>query len=78
LNDLLIICDQAENEYDQLKPKRPLDVIGITVNCDLHDSKDIKHKRFTSSTRKENIFDPEKAISVNVPCIQKLFKFYAR
>ncbi len=32
LNDLLIICDQTDNQYEKLKPKKPLEVTGLSVS----------------------------------------------
>ena len=35
LNDLLIICDQNDSQFEKLKPKRPLDVYGMMVSDDV-------------------------------------------
>lgn len=81
---MLIICDQCENEHNQLKPKRPLDAIGIMVSPDVNayttDNSGIKlnsRMRFASAGR-NNVIDPDNGFSINVPCVQKVFRFYAR
>ena len=76
---MLIICDPVDTEYDQIKPKRPLDVIGISVSSEVNAfTGEPTRIRFPSASRKENLVDPEKGFSINVPCVQKVFKFYAR
>jgi hypothetical protein len=78
LNDLLIICDQTENDFYQLKPKRPLDVIGMLASSDIAaftaDKKQIK----IPLVYKRNGIDPVRGFSISVPCVQKVFKFYAK
>lgn len=78
LNDLLIICDQAENEFNQLRPKRPLEVIGMLASNDVSAfTADKKLVKIPMAYRKSGI-DPVKGFSISVPCVQKVFKFYAR
>lgn len=80
---MLIICD---DENDQLKPKRPLDVVGMTVSSDVNYftgntgvEQQIRHK-FSIGQKKKTHFmiTPENGFSIDVPCIQKCFRFYAR
>ena len=77
LNDLIIICDQAESEFEQLKPKRPLDVIGIIVSSEVNAFTEEKASKFLNMYKKNEI-DPTKGFSLHVPCVQKVFKFYTR
>ena len=74
---MLIICDQAENEYEQLKPKRPLDVIGMSVSNDVNAYTN-DQIRIKLPIKKDNLINAENGIAINVPCIQKVFRFYAR
>ena len=83
MNDLLIICDQADNEYDTLKPKSPLNLIGISVSSNVNAFNNVKFPlariRSNSAGRiKENLVKSENGIAINVPCIGKVFRFYAR
>ena len=83
LNDLLIICDQAGNEYDSLKPKSPLNLVGVSVSSNVNAFNNVKYPlariRSNSTGRvKENSVKPENGIAINVPCIGKVFRFYAR
>ncbi len=78
MNDLLIICEQAESEFEQLKPKRPLDTIGILVSSDINAFTEESTKNKLSNTSKRSGIDPAKGFSLHVPCVQKVFKFYAR
>ena len=78
---MLIICDQAENENVPLKPKRPLDVIGMTVSADVNAFTPDVHlrasARFPSSSR-NNFINPDNGLSIDVPCVKKVFRFYSR
>jgi hypothetical protein len=83
LSDLLIICDQAENEYDQLQPKSPLSLKGISVssNVDAFNNPKFplpKTRSKSASRHRENSIKPENGISIDVPCIRRVFRFYAR
>ena len=78
LNDLLIICDQPENNFYQLRPKRPLDAIGILVSNNVNAFTDDRMFVKNPSAYKRGGIDPVKGFSINVPCVQKVFKFYAR
>ena len=81
---MLIICDQANNEHDQLKPKRPLDAIGMTVSPDVNafstegTSVKLNTRIRFASTGRSNYIDPDNGFAINVPCVQKVFRFYAR
>ena len=79
MNDLLIICDQTDSQYEKLKPKRPLDVIGISVSDDpnAYVSDQLKLK-FTNTKLKDTLIVTENGFSINVPVIKKVFRFYAR
>jgi len=75
---LLIICDQAETEFELLKPKRPLNAIGILVSSEINAFTEESAKFKLSNSSKRNGTDPTKGFSLHVPCVQKVFKFYAR
>lgn len=74
---MLIICEYND-ETEQLKPKRPLDVIGMSVSTDVNayttglNAIKLPGSKEASLTREENGF------SIDVPCIQKVFRFYTR
>ncbi len=90
LNDLLIICDIINNDLDNLKPKRPLDVTGLTVSDDVNyfntGNGKMKLPSMTAvtgaalgnQTEDQSLINPDNGFVINVPCIQKIFKFYAR
>ena len=83
MSDLLIICDQADNEYDQLQPKSPLSLKGLSVSANV-DAFNISNSKFplqrtrSKSASRENLIRPENGISIDVPCIRRVFRFYAR
>lgn len=79
-NDLLIICE-LEDANKQLKPKLPLDLIGMLVSSNVN-AFNVKQVRIklpsTTKTNNELQLNPENGFAINVPCIQKVFKFYTR
>ena len=83
MNDLLIICDQADNKYEHLRPKPPLSLIGVSVssNVDAFNNPKVplvKTRSKSASRYKETSIKPENGISIDVPCIRRVFRFYAR
>jgi hypothetical protein len=89
---LLIICDIVNNDLDNLKPKRPLEVNGLTVSDDVNyfsteQGGKVKLPNVTATTAaaigsqpldKDGQINPDYGFVINVPCIQKIFKFYTR
>jgi hypothetical protein len=80
LNDMLIICDE---QNDQLRPKRPLDVIGMSVSNDVNSFTTEQFRSrlklpLVNNKKVNSLIKPENGFSINVPCIQKVFRFYAR
>jgi hypothetical protein len=79
-NDLLIICD-FEGSNKPLKPKLPLDLIGMLVkeNVNAFDVKQVRIKLPSpTKSNKQMQLNVENGFAINIPCIQKVFKFYTR
>jgi hypothetical protein len=94
LNDLLIICDIVNDDLDNLKPKRPLEVFGLTVSDDVNYFNSgqggkirlpnvgapvsVASTGSQSNEGDERLINADNGFVINVPCIQKIFKFYTR
>jgi hypothetical protein len=78
---MLIICDIVENETCRLKPKKPIILVGLDVSDDIREftvHETLYLKKLTElSENASNLLNAENAFSINVPSIQKMFKFYA-
>ena len=71
----------VNNDPNQLRPKKPLDLIGLLVSDDVDAFNfDQAKVRFPSLAKRdsEGLLNPENGFSIDVPCIQKVFRFYTR
>ncbi|CAF0721765.1 unnamed protein product [Brachionus calyciflorus] len=76
LNDLLIICDFRNNDFENLKPKKPIDVTGMSVSNDVNEY--ITGKPEKLSTNPFGLVNEDNGFAIHAPSILKVFRLFTR